>query len=314
MKKTFIILFIAVLPVAACRKEQKTIEAAHEMQQFVIEISNYAKAIDPDFLIIPQNGEALCYTDANPELAFVTTYLDAIDGIGVEEIFYNGDLAIDSYRLNMLRQLVVSEKIMVSEYVNDDNLMADAVQQNLAEGFLCFPRSSSNYNYEFIPSTVTNENADSIVTLQQAKNYLYLISNSQFATKQAMIDAIAATNFDLVILDLFFEEEPFTAAEIDQLKTKANGGQRLVIAYMSIGSAENYRYYWQDKWRLHKPNWLKKKYDGYKDEIWVEYWDQEWKDIIYGNDASYLKKILDAGFDGVYLDNVEAYYFLYHRN
>jgi cysteinyl-tRNA synthetase len=62
---------------------------------------------------------------------------------------------------------------------------------------------------------------------------------------------------------------------------------------------------------LHHPDWLKKKYDGYVDEIWVEFWNDEWKSIIYGNDNSYIKKIINAGFDGAYLDNVEGYYSLY---
>jgi cysteinyl-tRNA synthetase len=83
---------------------------------------------------------------------------------------------------------------------------------------------------------------------------------------------------------------------------------------MSLGSAENYRYYWQTDWRLNHPSWIKKKYEGYDDEYWVEFWEKEWQDIIYGSDSSYLNKIINAGFDGVYLDNVEAYYFLYHND
>jgi len=47
------------------------------------------------------------------------------------------------------------------------------------------------------------------------------------------------------------------------------------------------------------PNWE----GNYK----VRYWEPEWQDIIYGNDSSYLKKILDAGFDGVYLDIIDAF-------
>lgn len=30
-------------------------------------------------------------------------------------------------------------------------------------------------------------------------------------------------------------------------------------------------------------------------------------EIIYGNNNSYVKKILDAGFDGVYLDIIDAF-------
>ena len=39
----------------------------------------------------------------------------------------------------------------------------------------------------------------------------------------------------------------------------------------------------------------------------VKYWNTEWQNIIYGNDNSYLKKILNAGFDGVYLDIIDAF-------
>jgi len=39
----------------------------------------------------------------------------------------------------------------------------------------------------------------------------------------------------------------------------------------------------------------------------VRYWVAAWQDIVYGNDNSYLKKIRDAGFDGVYLDIIDAF-------
>ncbi|MFD0779257.1 endo alpha-1,4 polygalactosaminidase [Flavobacterium myungsuense] len=100
---------------------------------------------------------------------------------------------------------------------------------------------------------------------------------------------------------------------MNQLKTKANGAKRLVIAYMNIGAAENWRYYWNGNWILNDPVWIKKNYAGYENEFYIQFWNPEWQTIIYGNDKSYLKKIIDAGFDGVYLDNVEAYYFLYNK-
>jgi cysteinyl-tRNA synthetase len=117
----------------------------------------------------------------------------------------------------------------------------------------------------------------------------------------------------VIITDLFFHTQPFTPEEVEKMKTKANGGKRIVLSYMNIGSAENFRYYWNGNWVLNDPVWLKKKYEGYNDEYYVEFWHPQWQNIIYGNDGSYLKKIIDAGFDGAYLDNVEAYYFLYNK-
>lgn len=58
---------------------------------------------------------------------------------------------------------------------------------------------------------------------------------------------------------------------------------------------------------------VKENYPGYPDEIYVVYWNQEWKDILFGDGNAYLDRIIAAGFDGAYLDNVEAYYFLYHK-
>ncbi len=105
---------------------------------------------------------------------------------------------------------------------------------------------------------------------------------------------------------------PYSKKEIEKLQTKKNGKKRLVISYLNIGAAENWRNYWQSDWKLGNPKWLKKNYKGYDNEIYVQFWEPAWQKIIFGNDDSYLKKIVDAGFDGVFLDNVEAYYALYH--
>jgi len=305
---------VLALILCSCSKEKRANEAALKMQQFVVDISQYARSLDPDFVIIPQNGPELAFNDAEPENELNQEYLAAIDGMGMEEIFYFETFSPDEYRLDMLRKLVPLKKIMVSEFVNSASLLPDALQRNYNEGFICFVRNSDNYYYTKIPDTIPFENSNNISTLADAQNYLYIINSENYASKQNFLSAIDATNFDVILIDLFFEETAFTTAEINELKTKANGAQRLVIAYMNVGSAENYRYYWQDDWKLHNPNWIKKKYDGYEDEFWVEFWNEDWQKIIFGNNDSYTKKIIDAGFDGAYLDNVEAYYFLYFND
>ena len=81
----------------------------------------------------------------------------------------------------------------------------------------------------------------------------------------------------------------------------------MVVAYMSIGEAEDYRYYWQSTWKNDKPIWLAKENPNWPGNYKVRYWEEEWQSIIYGNNDSYLKKIIDAGFDGVYLDIIDAF-------
>lgn len=299
---------------SSCFKERRSDRAAFRMQELVINISDYARIVDPNFMVIPQNGVELGFKGMDPQEGLHEDYLDAIDGFGVEELFYNGEYAPDQERLDMINQLQKEKTILVSEYLLNNENVAHAYSENESRGFLCFPRTSDNYHYQMIPETVAHENTDDIFEFEQARNYLYLISTDRFDSKAGMISAISATNFDAVIIDLFFEDQILTCADLEQLKVKANGAKRLVIAYMNIGSAEDYRYYWKQSWGLHHPSWLKRKYDGYNDEYWVEFWNYQWQEIIYGNDDSYTKKILDAGFDGVYLDNVEAYYFLFYKD
>ncbi|MCK4343836.1 MAG: hypothetical protein KAX05_01005, partial [Bacteroidales bacterium] len=67
---------------------ETTTEYKDKMKTFVRNLSTYAKGIQDDFLIIPQNGHELITQDGklqgDPDLA----YLDAVDGFGREDLFY----------------------------------------------------------------------------------------------------------------------------------------------------------------------------------------------------------------------------------
>lgn len=304
----FLLLLISCIPM----KENKTTKAGLKMQEFVIGISKYARSFKPEFIIVPQNGAELAFNKLNPDAGPNQMYMDAVDGFGIEELFFTEDSKIDDYRVSMLRKLKANKKIMVSEFITQDDKTQSIIEKNKNESFIIFPRSSVNEAYREIPATITDENATDVLKLSDAKNYLYLINSSNFKNKFYFIKALAETNYDVLIVDLFFNKGPFTPEEVEKMKTKANGGKRIVLSYVNVGSAENFRYYWDGNWILNDPAWLKKKYEGYKDEYYVEFWNPEWQKIILGNDESYMKKVIDAGFDGAYLDNVEAYYFLYN--
>ncbi len=111
----------------------------------------------------------------------------------------------------------------------------------------------------------------------------------------------------MVIIDLFCKNTALTSEDVSSLKAKANGSKRLVIAYLSIGEAEDYRYYWKEEWNTNPPSWLVEQNPNWPGNYKVKYWDKEWQSIIYGNENSYLEKILDSGFDGAYLDVVDAF-------
>lgn len=313
LQMTIIVLVLLTTVARAQKKENKSSIAAEKMQELVVDISRYARSIDSTFIIIPQNGPELAFEKLNANGAFRADYMDAVDGIAVEDLFFNGKMKTDKYRLQLLQKLQKKKQVMVSDFITDQSKVADVQAKIDKEGFLLYPRLSNNEYYREIPEIVPLENDNDILKLSDAKNYLYLINPANILTKRAYIKAIADTNFDMVTIDLFFNGEPLTTSDLEKLKTKANGGRRIVISYVNVGAAENWRQYWKKGWKVNNPAWIKKEYAGYEDEFYVEFWHEDWKKIIFGNDDSYVKKILDAGFDGAFLDNVEAYYFLYNK-
>lgn len=287
-------------------------KAGKKMQEFVIQISNFARKQKAGFIVIPQNGSELAFENVNPNNSLHLPFLKAIDGIAIEELFYNEKGQADEYRISNLKKLPATKKIIVSEFVKDSTQLEKINHQNLDAGFVPFIRTADNYHYHLLPAIINDENDHTITKLADVKNFLYLINADDFDTKKEFIEAIGQTNYDMVLIDLYYYSFPFTKAELELLKKKKNGGTRLVICYMNVGAAENWRGYWQPDWKLGNPKWLKKNYKGYDNEIYTEFWNSDWQKIIVGNPDSYTQKIINAGFDGVFLDNVEAYYALYN--
>lgn len=288
-----------------------------DMRDFVIGISQYAKAANPDFAIIPQNGIALVTVDGEISGAPATAYLDAIDGNGQEDLFYGYDNDDHETPIPVTSDLVhfldISKNqgntILTIDYCSTHNKMDNSYAFNFARGYVSFAASDRSLatipNY---PANPFNENNNVIALLSQAKNHLFFINAENYPTKSAYINAVTATNYDILITDLFFNDgTAFTADEVEALRNKANGGKRLVICYMSIGEAEDYRYYWNSSWSTSKPAWLDAENPDWAGNYKVKYWNPEWQSIIYGNNNSYLSKILAAGYDGVYLDIIDAF-------
>jgi len=199
---------------------------------------------------------------------------------------------------------------MVTDYCYTPTRMSDSYTWNNAQGYISFAADHRELdNVPFFPTSIWNENDAVVSNLTDIANFLYLINPQQFNSRQDLVDAIAATNYDLVIVDCFFDDEPYDAVQVAQLRQKANGGERLLVAYMSIGEAEEYRYYWQDDWADNPPTWIAAENPDWPGNYKVEYWQDGWQSIIFGNDDSYLDRILTTGFDGAYLDIIDAFEF-----
>jgi cysteinyl-tRNA synthetase len=314
-------MIFLILPCSSCNDEGTPVPGdinfRQEMRHFVQNISDYAKQIKPDFVIVPQNGVELVGKTEGDLVIPVAKYIDAIDGIGQEDLLYgydNDDEATPEMVTSALKSYLDIAKdgnvtIMVTDYCYTHSKMDDSYVRNSAWGYISFAADHRGLdNIPDYPDPIFRENQNIVSTLSEAENFLYLIDPSgKYNSKQDFINAVKNTNYDLLITDLFFNENAFTKDEVLQLKIKANGGIRMVISYMSIGEAEDYRYYWQPDWKPGNPPFIEKENPDWKGNYVVRYWDPDWQKIIFGNEGSYLKKIIDAGFDGVYLDIIDAY-------
>ncbi len=320
MKKYLVYVFIISLVVfVSCKKDNplpENIDVRQEMRDFVVGISNYSKDIKSDFIVIPQNGQALITDNGEVNGVVNTEYLDAFDATGREDLFYGytGDdkETPDEDKQLMLDLCLLFEQnnieVLAIDYCSTQTKIDNSYQQNQTNGFISFAADERNLNN--IPSYPTapfNENASDITDISMARNFLYLINPENYSTKAEMLSAIAATNYDLVIIDLYFNDYALTAQDLALIKSKHNGGLRKVIAYVSIGEAEDYRPYWNADWKNDAPTWLEGENPAWRGNYKVRYWEQEWKDIIYGNEGSYISKVLNAGFDGIYLDIIDGY-------
>ena len=115
-------------------------------------------------------------------------------------------------------------------------------------------------------------------------------------------DRIIQSGFRTVVIDYSpdgTEKNKFKAADIERIKSASV----IPVAYVSIGEAEKYRYYWRPDWKEGNPEWLGRKNPEFGDNYKVKYWYPEWQRLIKG----YLDKIFQQGFAGVYLDIVDGF-------
>ncbi len=283
------------------------------MRQFVQKLSARAKAERPSFVVVPQGGISLVQHQDRPSV----DYLKAIDGVGQEEVFYGYDNEDNrrtpqpeaDFFLKHLKLAQSDGKMVLSiDYANDRKLMDDAYARNRAAGFVPFVADRRGLDaVPRYPARPVNENGDHVRSFKDVKNFLYLIDGGRFGTKAKYIEALARTNHDLLVVDLFAHPWTATAEDLRRLKAKANGGKRLVLCYVSIGEAEEYRDYWKQGWRPGRPAFLGPENPHWKGNYAVKYWEPAWQALFVDGEDSYLSRVLSAGFDGIYLDKVDEF-------
>ncbi|MDY7076665.1 MAG: MJ1477/TM1410 family putative glycoside hydrolase [Chloroflexota bacterium] len=276
------------------------LDPADEMIEFIQEMRDYATPRNPDFIIIQQNAASLIDGCA-------VTLSNVIDAIAQEAIWYDGEADVDWGDSSGYGQPPARDPAEATSYL-DQYLVAGLPVLDCEYALTHAPSAYANaYTEGYVPY-VTRRALSQLTTtpppgltstpLSAVSDFLYQLQNLD-------LNAIGDTGYDLVVMDYSAEgdeETAFTAAQIAALK-HSPGGEKIVLAYMSIGEAEDYRFYWQSGWMPGDPAWLDGENPDWPGNHKVRYWDPGWQTIVF----SYTDRLLGAGFDGAYLDIIDAY-------
>lgn len=136
--------------------------------------------------------------------------------------------------------------------------------------------------------------------LSGVTSWLYVLGDLGAADKAK----ISASEAGLVVIDATDFSgnvpRPHAPSDLDALR---GGTPKLLLSYLSIGEAEDYRPYWRSDWAAHPPDFLSAANPEWPDNHLVKYWHPAWQDIIFRAVDDGLR----AGFDGFYLDIVDAF-------
>ncbi len=154
------------------------------------------------------------------------------------------------------------------------------------------------------------------LSAQCGESLLYVLQPEQVSTAD-----LVNAGFSMLVLEPSRDggqSGDFTAAEVTQMQVL--GPQpTTVLAYLSIGEAEDYRDYWNDAWVDAAgepipgvaPAWLGPVNPDWPGNYKTRYWHEDWQALLFGTpsgpDLTPLDRIIDQGFDGVYLDIVDGY-------
>ena len=136
------------------------------------------------------------------------------------------------------------------------------------------------------------------------------------------VDQLVSATHDLLVIDSSRDGTNagrFTMDEVARMKD-GMGGRSVVVSYISIGEASDFRDYWDKDWTTtgeatgqltdEAPDWLGPVNPDWPESRKVRFWDPDWQNTMFNDGKTGdLDAIVKAGFDSAYLDIVDAYYF-----
>ncbi len=140
-------------------------------------------------------------------------------------------------------------------------------------------------------------------------SFTYILQADAFSkTKAGAVARLAGCGRDWIVLDAAFSDDtPWQRTDLDVIRDGRD--KRKIIAYISIGEAEDYRPYWRKAWgsrghlSANAPAWLGAENPDWPGNYRVNYWDRDWQALL----LPAIDAAMECGFDGIYLDIVDGF-------
>lgn len=294
-----------------------------QMRGFVQSISDYARSLNPRFVVIARGGLALVGKPDPEDDARIfpaRTYMRAIDGV-MESTLLDERVTTPEGKPDPELEAVVKRRtedlkltqsgglsIFDLEYSTDAKTISALYANAAKKGYIPFVAESPELStIPRRPTSAYQANPLPIATPTQARNYLYVANTQGFGNTSDFVQAVRGTNHDVVVVDVFQGRQPLTRQDVDLLRYKKLGAPRLVLAQVDIGSIASFDYFWKPNWAQGNPSFISAPYREDPDRHRTIYWDPAWQAIITGDFNSYIYGVVDLGFDGVVLKGVDAW-------
>ncbi|WP_064592147.1 endo alpha-1,4 polygalactosaminidase [Streptobacillus moniliformis] len=265
-----------------------------------------------DKIFITQNGNLIYFNNGKIDKDF----FKITNGTTQESLFYGYELKFnkptsEKVKKELLDMLIpisnLGKIVLTINYGKGKNIKSNLESE--AKKFNFVNELLPSFEAREIHESIKGFNQNDIYSLKDAQNFLCLLNPEKFKDLEEYMNALKNTDFDILLIEPSINGKFFSKNQIESLKKKSSGSKRLVIAYFSIGEAENYRYYWKKSWNDKYPDWIVEENRNWSGNYIVKYWDIEWEKIV----KDYQKKLDEIGVDGYLLDTVDTHYYFEER-
>ena len=95
-----------------------------------------------------------------------------------------------------------------------------------------------------------DKNDDAVLAPSEGRASLSRVKSWGYQLQDLRVERVASSSHDLIVVDETLDDQHrgSEARVLTQLKRKPDGSRRIVLSYLSIGEAEDYRPYWHAGW------------------------------------------------------------------